>query len=161
MMRIQFFNRIANSTMIWKFAKSISSIREFTFNKVRVILSDFIFCPITRNVIAIFRAINTFFSPIQGQDFFPTVFAKIEFVGVSTFVRTRDATKLSFLSRVVNKFFIAYHTFCDSMMMKIVACTGTVESIRSMTSSDRFRFVTKFTEGVQNMTPKSLSTILP
>jgi hypothetical protein len=62
---------------------------------------------------------------------------------------------------VVSKFFIAYHTFCDSMMMKIVAFTRTVEAIHSMVSIDRFQIVTKFTGVVHKTTPISLSTILP
>jgi len=159
MMCIQFFNRIAYSTKIWQFSESITSIREFSCNKVRVLFSNFFQGSNARVIKTFNRAENIFSFPIQCQNFFTTLFALLKFVRISAFIRTTDRAKLSFFCRMMNKFFIAYQTFCDSMMMKIVACARAIEAICSMVSSNRLDLIAKFAGVLHKRTPISLSTI--
>jgi len=145
MVNLKVFDRFADQTFVRQFSQSKFSITKSSIYKEGILLSQFIFGSIPRNIVAIFRAINIFSSPIQSQNFFAAVFAKIKFIWISAFISTRYPTELSFFSGMMNKFFIAYFALCDSMMIEVIALSRAIKRVKSIASRDCKRKFAKLT----------------
>lgn len=145
MMCIKFVFSKTDSTMIRQFSQSKTPIRKFSFAKVRVFFSQFIFTSDSRIIIANLRTKFAFSSPSKTQKIIFAMITNFKFIWISTFVRTAKGAELSFFCRMMRKFFIAYFAKSDSMMIEVIARSRAIKSYAAMIARNGFNFFTKFT----------------